>query len=65
MTALSLPWAPSEVGAGYCTGGGFSNGTADLGGYGTVVGQTVGYASIFFHFANIVRTDSMDASWEL
>ena len=62
MPALSLAWSPPEVGAGYLTGGGFSNGTADLCGYGTVVGRAVGDASIVLHFENIVRTASMAVS---
>ena len=65
VAVLSLPWSPSEMGAGYRTGGGFINSTTDLGGYGTVVGQTVGYASIVLHFANIVQTTLMPSSWEL
>ena len=65
MAVLSLPWSPSEVGAGYRTRGGFINSTTDLGGYGTVVGRTVGYASIVLHFSNIVQTTPMATIWEL
>ena len=61
---LSLPWAPSEVGAGYCIRGGFGNGTVGLGGYGTVAGRTVGDAPTVLHFSNIARTASMAASLE-
>ena len=34
-------------------------------GYDTVVGRTLGDASIVLHFANIARTALMAASWEL
>ena len=64
MAALSLPWAPSGVGAGYGTRAGFGNGTDGLGGDSTVVERTVGDASTVLHFENIAQTYLMAASWE-
>ena len=63
MAALSLTWAPSEVGADYCTGGVFVNGMATLGGYRNVVERTIGDASTVLHFSNIARTASRALSW--
>ena len=65
MATLSLIGIPLELGAGYCIEDGFGHGTVGLDGFGTAVGGTVRYALTFLQLANIARTASMAASWEL